>query len=387
MKKNISKNILGEVRSHINGYNYLHLYKFPDLNMFKFDEELLNKANKAQFLLGKLSGITKLIPDVNYFLSSYVTKDATSSSQIEGTKATVVDVLEFGAMDNLSDKVNGSNDSEDVVKYINALNFGLNKLQNENFPISLRFVRGIHKILMTESRSSHFSDPGNFRKTQNWINGLNPKDAEFVPIAPEYLMDSLGDLEDFFYKNYTHPIIQTGILHAQFETIHPFLDGNGRTGRLLITFNLLNQGVLEKPVLFLSSFFKKNQNLYYLKLNNYHNGDINSWINFFLEGVIETAEEAIILSENITKLRDSDIEKISSIKTKDFNTNINVLRSLYQTPILSTQKFSEITKLTKTSTLDYIEKLIKIGIIELYKKGEGKNPNIYIHRKYVNLFN
>jgi len=242
-------NIIGQSKKHINGYSFLSLYLFPSANLkLVVSDELLQKANYTQFLLGKLSGITVLLPDVDYFISSYVMKDATASSQIEGTKATVVDAFEYTA----DSVINKNTDADDITHYVKALNYGLIRLKEENFPFSLRFIRELHKELMKNARSTHFSDPGEFRKSQNWIGGTRPDNASFVPPAPDELNKPLDDIEKFIHNTFIHPIIDAGLLHAQFETIHPFLDGNGRTGRLLIIFYLIHHKYLELPVLFLS---------------------------------------------------------------------------------------------------------------------------------------
>ena len=382
MEKSKIKNIIGEVKTNKKGYNYMSLYSFPPAEGFVLNGNLLAKANEAQVLLGKLSGITELLPDVNFFISSYITKDATNSSQIEGTRATVIDAFEYA----ISPTYKDTTDADDIYNYIKALNYGLKRIKQDNFPFTLRFIKELHDELMKDARATHFSDPGNFRKSQNWINGKSPIDAEYVPPTEDEMIENLNDLEKFIHTDYYHPIIQAGLLHSQFETIHPFLDGNGRTGRLLITFYLLNKGLLEKPVLFLSTYFKRHQKLYYLRLNEYHSGDYLPWIEFFLDGIIDTAKEAILLSEQITKLREKDLEKISAIKTKDFDLNVKVLQHIYASPIISSNQITEITQLTKQGALKYLKKLTDIGILEIFKESEGVNPTLYIHKKYANLF-
>lgn len=170
---------------------------------------------------------------------------------------------------------------------------------------------------MTDARASHFSDPGEFRSSQNWIGGTTPDNALFVPPPVGYMKSSLDDLEVFIHDKNRIPLLQVGLLHAQFETIHPFLDGNGRTGRILISLFLYSRGMLEKPVLFLSSYFKKHQQTYYDRINGYHNGKVEEWIDFFLDGIIEIAKESIETSKSIGILRDSDMQKIQSLGKRE----------------------------------------------------------------------
>lgn len=222
---------------------------FPPKNGFIFDAKILKKNDQATRLLGKLDGITKLLPDADFFLLMYLRKDAASSSQIEGTSATMIDAIEAEAKLH----ANIPPDVDDILHYIKALNYGMKRVAVDNFPITLRFIRELHVKLMERARVSHFSDPGEFRKSQNWIGGTRPDNARFVPPPPHEMQNALADMEKFLHADDSAlTLVKAGIIHAQFETIHPFLDGNGRTGRMLITFYLWKEGFLEKPVLFLS---------------------------------------------------------------------------------------------------------------------------------------
>jgi len=292
------------------GFKAFIPFPFPPKEGFNFDPKILKKNNEATRLLGKLDGITKLLPDSDFFLLMYLRKDAASSSQIEGTKATMIDAIEA----DVKIKSNIPEDVDDILHYIKALNYGIKRIEDDNFPMVLRFIRELHKQLMLKARATHFSDPGEFRKSQNWIGGTRPDNARFVPPPVEDMQRALNDLEKFIHSNNTLPtVVKAGLVHAQFETIHPFLDGNGRTGRMLITFYLWKEGYLEKPVLFLSSFFKKHQKLYYEKLFGYHNGNTSDWIDFFLDGVIDIANEAIDIVDKITLLRDKNVVKIQKL--------------------------------------------------------------------------
>jgi len=376
-------NIIGQEKKHKNGYSYLLPFPFPSKKLKDaFCDTQLQKANKAQFLLGKLSGITLLLPDVGYFISSYVMKDAAASSQIEGTKATVIDAFEYAADPTMIN----STDADDIAHYVEALNYGLGRLKEDNFPFTLRFVRELHRELMKKARSTHFADPGEFRKTQNWIGSSRPENASFVPPAPEELNASLQDLEKFIHTPFIHPIIDAGLLHAQFETIHPFLDGNGRTGRLLVIFYLMSHNCLDLPTLFLSSYFKKHQKVYYQKLFQYHNGDITAWLDFFLDAVVDTAQEAIEVSEKVTRLRDRDLAIISGFNKKTSNIAVKVIQLLYKEPIVSSTTMQQWIGQTKPGAIKFIDKLVAAGILKLHRKSEGTRPALYVHKDYLEIF-
>ena len=274
METNFMNVEIGKKIAQPGGFSALVLNPFPQKELFNIPQGILLKAAEADRLVGKLDGITHTLPDVDFFLHMFLMKDATASSQIEGTKATIIDALEKDA--NVAHK---KTDADDILYYIRALNYGIKKLGE--LPLSLRLIRGIHKELMIGARSTHFSDPGEFRRSQNYIGGTKPGNALFVPPPVFEMNQALGDFEKFLYEGKLLPLIHIGLMHAQFETIHPFLDGNGRAGRLLITLLFYHQKLLEKPVLFLSSCFKKHQQVYYQKLNDYHNGIVESWIIFF----------------------------------------------------------------------------------------------------------
>ncbi|HOZ53482.1 MAG TPA: Fic family protein [bacterium] len=379
MKKiEIGKNI-----QQINGHKAFIPNKFPPREGFSFSSSILKKNEHATRLLGKLDGITKLLPDIDFFLWMYIRKDAASSSQIEGTKATMVDAIEAEA------KINTDipKDVDDILHYIKALNYGMKRVKDDNFPISLRFIRELHSKLMDKARATQFSDPGEFRKTQNWIGGTRPDNARFVPPPFEEMKTALADLEKFLYSDEEIlTLIKAGIIHAQFETIHPFLDGNGRTGRMLITFYLWKEKFLDKPVLFLSSYFKRHQKLYYEKLFAYHNGDVFDWVDFFLDGVIEIAQEAIVTVEKITKLRDEDIKKIQKLGTRASESATIILPKLYGQPIVNVSNVQDWTGYTRAGAQRVIDRFIQIEILAKKDK-DIKYGQSYIYKKYIDIFN
>lgn len=353
---------------------------FPTNEFFNMPQNLINKAAEAERLLGKLDGITQILPNMEFFLRMFSYKDATSSSQIEGTRATMADALEISA------GIDGNKgDADDIIFYIKALNYGMERLKE--FPISLRFIRELHKELMQGGRATHFSDPGEFRTSQNWIGGTKPSDADFVPAPPQEMKKSLDDLEKFIYdNNSTLPIVNIGYAHAQFETIHPFLDGNGRAGRLLITFLLVKRGLLENPVLFLSSFFNKHKKVYYDKLHGYQiEGDVFGWLEFFLDGVIETAKDSIEVSKKIRSIRDEDMGKIQGLAKRESESGVKVLIYLFENPIVTTKNIMHVTKFTRAGAQRLIDRFVELGILVEQPK-EINYDKKYVYDRYFNAF-
>src|SRR5271165_6037309 len=260
-------------------------------------QQLLEQANQA---VGRLDGLASILPDLSLFIYTYVRKEAVLSSQIEGTQSSLSDLLLF---ENEEAPGVPIQDVVEVSNYVAALNHGLQRMR-EGFPLSLRLIREIHEVLLSKGRGSH-AQPGEFRKSQNWIGGSRPGNAAYVPPPPEYVMDCLGDLESFLHEeeNSLPLLIRAGLVHAQFETIHPFLDGNGRVGRLLITFMLTEKQMLHEPVLYLSLFFKKHRRLYYDRLNGTRkNEGWKEWLDFFLQGVRDTGNQAIQTAIEIDRL-------------------------------------------------------------------------------------
>lgn len=374
---------IGVYKAQIQGFKAFIPHPFPPRDDFDFDQNILKKNNEATRLLGKLDGITKLLPDADFFLLMYLRKDATSSSQIEGTRATMIDAIAAEAK--IDTKI--PDDVDDILHYIKALNYGIKRMKADNFPMVLRFIRELHKQLMQKARATHFSDPGEFRKSQNWIGGTRPDNASFVPPPVDEMHYALNDLEKFIHTDDAIPtVIKAGLIHTQFETIHPFLDGNGRTGRMLITFYLWKEGYLEKPVLFLSSFFKKHQKLYYEKLLGYHNGNISDWIDFFLEGVIEIANEAIETVGKITTLREKDLLKIQTLGKRASESAALVLPKLYAQPIVTVSVIQKWTGFTRAGAQTVIDRFLKMGILTPKDKGK-KYGQSYMYKSYIDIFN
>ena len=374
---------LGKNIAQTRGFKSFIPHPFPPKEGFDWDSQLLKKTDQATRLLGKLDGITKLLPDADFFLLMYLRKDAASSSQIEGTQATMIDAIEAEAKVN----TNIPKDVDDILHYIKALNYGMKRMVDDDFPVSLRFVRELHSKLMDRARATHFSDPGEFRKSQNWVGGTRPDNARFVPPPVAEMHRALDDLERFMHADdATLTLIKAALIHAQFETIHPFLDGNGRTGRMLITFYLWKEGFLEKPVLFLSFFFKKHQELYYEKLLGYQkHGAVDDWVGFFLEGVIEVANEAIEMVDKITALREKDMASVQKLGKRSAESAALMLPKLYGQPVVNVALVQKWTGFTRAGAQTVINRFMEMGILSP-KDIDKKYGQSYIYKKYIDIF-
>ena len=360
------------------GFNATVLNPFPQKELSNIPQSILLKTNEAERIIGKLDGVTYDLPDIDFFLKMFATKEATDSSHIEGTKATLIDALKQKVQD-----IKKPSDVDDISYYVKALNYGVKRLKG--FPVSLRFIREIHKTLMEGARATHHSNPGEFRRTQNYIGGTKPSDALFVPPPVNEIQQALDDFEKFLYLKNIPPLIHLGLIHSQFETIHPFLDGNGRTGRILITLLLCEKQILEKPVLFLSSFFKKHRQEYYQKLNDYHhNGKVENWIDFFLSAVLETAKESIKVSKEIKKLREEDMNQMQSLGKRESTSSVKVLSHLFAEPIVDTSLIMKWTSFTRPGAIQLINRFIKLNILE--EITDSNHSKIYVYKRYINIF-
>ena len=347
----------------------------PDIDLSSVSM-LLEKANHA---VGELNGVVKTAIDPSVINYTYVRKEAVLSSQIEGTQSTLDDLLKYE-----SEQMQGIPvaDASEVSSYVAALNNGLDRIKS-GFPLSLRLIREIHKILLTNSRGQT-KLPGEFRSSQNWIGGTRPGNARFVPVPPDKLMSVLGDLEVFMNTDDNIPnLIKAALIHVQFETIHPFLDGNGRLGRLLITLFLCVKDVLDSPFLYLSLFFKKNRSLYYEALNSVRkDGDWENWIKFFLEGVIETANDAKNTLLAIQNIFEEDISKTNSLGRATASAQ-TVLSVFQKKPMLTVAEITKSTGLTKPTTIKSLNHLMDLGII--VNNSEKKWGQIYTYKRYTDL--
>ena len=375
---------IGVYKTQPEGFKAFVLESFPPKDTLVFSLAIQQKHAEAMRLLGKLDGITALLPDRDYFLEMFVRKDASSSSQIEGTQASISDAIE--AL-NIERRNNLPQDVDDILHYIEALNYGLERAKN--FPFSLRFIRELHEKLMTGARNTHNPLPGEFRRTQNWIGGTRPDNARFVPPPVCEMNQALNDLEKFIHADdeYYLPLIKAGLLHAQFEAIHPFLDGNGRTGRMLVTMFLWHRRLLEMPVLYLSTYFKKHQETYYEKLNAYHseNGNVEEWVEFFLDGVIDIANSSIETCRKITELRERDMRKAQKLGKATAPKTLDMIRFLYKMPTVGIADVVNQTRYSRPSAYKLIDRLVDMNILYPADENDGYGKK-YTYKDYVEVF-
>lgn len=341
--------------------------------------EIIDLLSKADRQLGRLDMYSEYIPNIDLFISMHVAKEATKSSKIEGTKTSIEEVLQ--EKDEIAEEKR--DDWEEVQNYIEALNSALSSL--DKLPLSSRLIKQTHKVLLQGVRGK-YKNPGQYRKSQNWIGGATISDAVFVPPPHQEVLNLMGDLERFSHSSeYPFPdLLKIALIHYQFETIHPFLDGNGRVGRLLITLYLVEKGILKRPVLYLSDFFERNRELYYDNLMRVrsHN-DIEQWIKFFLVGVIETAKQSVETFDRIMKLQKEVDDKLQSLGSRT-NNGRTVVSFLYQRPLINASKIAEVTSISLPSAYKLVKELETLGIVqEITGAKRGKQYWFY---EYIDLF-
>lgn len=356
----------------------------PPLDRIDLNGEVLEALSEAQMDIGRLDGASTLLPDPDLFVMMYVKKEAVLSSQIEGTQASLIDVLEFEA--NVLDP-EGPRDVKEVVNYIGAMSFGIEKIR-EGKLIDLEMIRDLHKILMKGSRGGDLK-PGHFREVQNWIGpgGCTIRDAVFVPPPPEEMIEALGELESYLRERDESPsLIRSALIHSQFESIHPFLDGNGRMGRLLITLNLIREGVLARPLLYLSHYLLRNRSRYYDHLQNLREGgDYESWIIFFLKGISEVSRESYDRTMRIRDLKDKGKNVIIDGMGRNSQKALILHEELFRRPIVNVNNIAEITGLTYQSANKLVNELERLGI--LVEVTGGKRNRVYEFREYMDVLN
>lgn len=371
-------NRAGKFVMQLTGYQSFIPHKLPPEPPVKFDAELLSLLSLADRKLGRLDGITQTLPNPELFVAMYVQKEAVLSSQIEGTQASLTDVLEI---DSNSEK---KEDIGEVVNYVNAMNYGLKRLQE--FPLSLRLIREIHARLLERGRGSS-RNPGEFRTSQNWIGpqGSTLQTATFVPPSIPDMQNALNDLELFFHQDDDMPaLIKIALIHAQFESIHPFLDGNGRMGRLLITFWLCQQKILSEPLLYLSYYFKRYRQEYYDRLMAVRQqGDWESWIKFFLKGIAFVSDEATETAKEILILKN----KYEHILLSKNNTNYTKLfEKLFETPFVSKSSVQELLNVTHPTASKIIEDFCLLDILKDTTPRQQRNKR-YAFSSYIAILN
>lgn len=339
---------------------------------------LQSALSRANLALGRLDGIVDVVPDPAFFVAMYVRREAVLSSQIEGTQSTLEDLLEVELADG---RPRGPSDVGEIVNYVAAMNHGLDRLWE--LPLSLRLIREIHAELLRDGRGSR-ATPGEFRTTQNWIGpaGAPLSQATFVPPAPDELTAALSDLERFLHDDADDRLVQAGLAHAQFETIHPFLDGNGRVGRLLITLLLVHHGVLRQPLLYLSHHFKRHRAEYYDRLMAIRlRGDWEGWMRFFLEGVATTAEEAKRTAEQIFALRE---ENRALVIENTGPNGLKLLSELFRQPLINVRTAAGALDVTFATANKLVGRFEELGLLR--EMTGRRRSRLFRYEPYLRLF-
>ncbi len=351
----------------------------PQLQLGQGAQSLLSAANIA---LGRLDGSIQILPDADLFMYMFIRKEAVLSSQIEGTQSSLNDLLAAEA------KLLGLHERDDVwevINHITALNYGLDRLQE--LPLSVRLISEIHGQLLKGVRGSQYR-PGEYRTSQNWIGpaGSSIKEATFVPPPPHEMQFALSDLEKFWHSESELPIlVKVALVHAQFETIHPFLDGNGRMGRLLITFLLIVSNTLRKPALFLSAYFKQHRSEYYERLQAIRDhGDWGRWIEFFLQGVLEVGEQASAAAAKIVALREEHRRLVADTFGRSAANGMRVLELLYRFPVISVNQVSQNTGINFNPANHLVARFVESGILQ--EITGNKRNRLFQYRPYTDIF-
>lgn len=360
------------------GYTAFVPSPLPPEPPLELDESLLNTLADATTRVGRLDGVAQTLPNPDLFVAMYVRREAVLSSQIEGTQSTLTDVLayELGTGHDLPDDV------EEVVNYVHAMNYGLARLTE--LPLSLRLIREIHRELLRSGRGA-LTDPGEFRRTQNWIGpgGLGLQDATFIPPPPEEMHTALHDLERYLHADQRAPaLLEAALVHAQFETIHPFLDGNGRVGRLLISFLLVHRGLLHRPLLYVSHHLRRHRTTYYDRLTAVRTeGDWEGWLHFFLEGVALTAEEATATARAILRLRSHHL----AVATEAVGAHaLPALEHLFQRPLTNVRTLAETLEVTFPTANKVMDALQREGLVD--EITGGRRNRVFRYTPYLTLF-
>ena len=361
------------------GYRAFIPTPLPPRPAVKIEGELQNLLSRADMALAWLDGVAQMLPNVDLFIAMYVRKEALLSSQIEGTQASLGDLFAYES----GDKLENLNDVTEVVNYVKAMNYGLDRLQT--LPMSLRLIKEIHTILLEGVRGSERL-PGEFKRSQNWIGppGCTLNEASYIPPSPHEALEAMGALERYVHAKVQLPIlVDCALIHYQFETIHPFLDGNGRMGRLLITFYLCWKGVLHKPLLYLSYYFKKNRQEYYDHLNMVReSGHYEQWVEYFLKGVEDIAGAAMDTARRILELQTSHRRLLWEKKISS-PIAVGILEQLFYTPAISIIQIAEHFAVSYQAASTLVSQLEKIHIL---RENTGrKRDKRYVYDDYLNI--
>lgn len=388
MKKVEAKRVTGtfEMRSDYSAKPYQTFIPkpLPPAPVVRMDCSLLDLIDTANLALGRLDGVTDLLPDPYLFTYFYVRKEALLSSQIEGTQSTLSQLLLFE-----TEQAPGVPivDVKEVLNYVSALQHGLSSISTpKRPPISLRLIKEIHEILLLEGRGST-KRRGEFRQDQNWVGALSINEASYIPPPPDKVLDCMSELERFIHDipERTPLLMKAALAHVQFETIHPFSDGNGRMGRLLITLLLCAERALKQPMLYLSLYFKTHKEEYYERLQRVRvNGDWEGWVRFFLQGVLETSQQAVNAAHEILRLFDEDRKRIASLK-QQANAPLRVHEVLQKKPIVSIGTVAEELAMSIPTVTNGMRRLERMEIVR--ETTGGKRNRYYMYQRYVDILN
>ena len=363
------------------GYQAFHPAPYPPSDL-RLNPPLLALLSQADMELGRLVGAAEILPNPDLFVRMYVRREAVLSSQIEGTQASLMDVLEYEAMRARSER---TIDVQEVSNYVSALRYGLRR--TAALPLSLRLIREIHARLMRGARGGEPSKtPGEFRRSQNWVGGPSPATARYVPPPVAEMKDALDLFEKALHDPTPFPVLViVGLAHAQFETIHPFLDGNGRMGRLLITFLLCEYHALREPLLYLSIFFKQHRQEYYDRLQAVRDhGDWEGWLSFFLAGVASVAREATDTARHVVQLRERLRDELPSKLGRRSGNGLRLLDALFRQPVVAVKSVEKLLSLSQPAALALVDAMVSAGVLEEIT-GLRRN-RIFEFGEYLQLF-
>ncbi len=367
--------------SYRKGYDYHYFLPEKINHSFVWTDEILNDLlEKASFKLGELNSFSRFVPDTDMFIKMHIFKEAVVSSQIEGTQTNIEEAL----IEEKEIEPERRDDWKEVNNYVKAMNAAIEALKT--LPLSNRLIKNTHQILLSSGRGE-YKNPGEFRQSQNWIGGACLTDAVFIPPAHTELPDLMSDLEFFLHNSEIKVprLIKIAIAHYQFETIHPFLDGNGRIGRLLITLYLVSSGILEKPLLYLSDFFEKNKTLYYDNLTFVRTkNDLGQWLKFFLTGVVHTAENSVTTLKKITDLKASIEKERILLMGKRSKLGIEFLHQLFKKPVVTIKDVQAITSLSPKAANYLVKTFIEQKILA-ETTGYQRN-RVFVFDEYIKMF-
>lgn len=373
-------NRAGEWINNLNGeevYKSFRPAPLPPCPELNIDNDMINKLVEANRNLVSLDTASKLIPNVELFISMYVRKEALISSQIEGTQCTLDDVLDPDA------DSNKNLDIRDVINYVKACSYAIERLKS--LPLCNRLLREIHKELLSGVRGNE-KNPGEFRRSQNWIGASNCSlnEARYIPPNVDDMTTALSDLEKYMNEGDDYdPLIRIAMIHYQFETIHPFLDGNGRIGRLMILLYLMEQGYLAKPIIYISYFLKKNQTEYYDRMSEVRkSGNYEQWVRFFLEAVSAAAKDSLMTIEKLSELHDKNLAKLPKTTRKNDNTR-KVFEYLEKYPIIDIKRTAVALDISFNTASTAVNKLVQIGILK--ETTNASRNRVFSYEEYLNI--